>query len=383
MTRKEKDAPAAPPLDDARWARLLAQKHGADDPGDGFVYGVTTTGVYCRPGCPARLPRRENAVFFANAEAAEAAGFRPCKRCRPDAPDDTLRAGEERKAHEAVRRALALLDAAESPPRLAELAAAAGCSPSHFHRLFKKTLGATPGEYFAARRLRRLQQSLAAESSVTGSLYAAGYGSSSRLYERDAHLLGMPPKAYGGKAAGGEGQEIAFAAARTSLGWVLVAATRSGICNVEFGDDPAALEKGLRERFPRAVLREDETALSAWLGQIAAFVESPAGSLDLPLDVAGTLFQQKVWKALQKLPPGTTVSYAELARLIGRPGAARAVGRACGANRHAVLIPCHRAVGGSGKLVGYRWGLDRKQALLAREKAARDAEKGVKRTEGA
>lgn len=270
---------------------------------------------------------------------------------------------------EAVR---ALLDAADTPPRVAELAASAGLSPTRLHKLFRKAYGVTPREYYAARRLRRFADSLAPEGAetVTDSVYAAGYGSSSRLYE-ESGCLGLPPSAL---KAGGEGQAVRYAFGATSLGTVLVAATQSGLCHVAFGSAEEELLDGLRRRLPRARLCHAPGELADWTAQLAAFVERPAGRLALPLDVAGTVFQRRVWKALAEVPPGQTISYGELARRIGSPGAARAVGAACGANPVAVVIPCHRAVGSSGRLTGYRWGVERKAALLGREKELSDGD---------
>ncbi len=355
--------------DDERWTRVLRR----DRSGKAFVYAVTGTGIYCLPGCPARLPRRENVRFFATPAEARAAGFRPCKRCRPDLPAG----GADDAADAALAAVRTALDAAETPPRIADLAAAAGLSPSRLHRLFRQAYGVTPREYYAARRLRRFADSLRpdgqtpqASGSVTRSLYAAGYGSDSRLYD-ESGCLGLTP---GALRAGGAGAAVRYALGSTSLGTVLVAATEQGLCGVEFGNDGEELFAALRRRLPRASLRHAPDELADWVAQIAAFVERPAGRLDLPLDVAGTLFQRRVWKALCEVPPGETISYGELARRIGSPGATRAVGAACGANPAAVVIPCHRAVGGTGRLTGYRWGIARKQALLTREEALRTAD---------
>lgn len=349
--------------DDDRWLRVRRRDGTARD----FVYAVTSTGVYCLPGCPSRLPRRENVRFFATPAAAERAGFRPCKRCRPQIPAGRSHDGTPR----VLAGVIAALDAAQTPPRIADLAVAEGLSPGNLHRLFKQAYGITPREYYAARRLRRFADSLAPAAqtgSVTDSVYAAGYGSSSRLYD-ESGCLGLPPALL---RNGGAEETVRYAVGPTSLGPVLVAATERGLCRVDFGGDAASLLADLRRRLPRALLRHSPEELADWLAQIAAFVERPTGRLDLPLDIAGTLFQRRVWKALCDIPPGETISYGELARRIGSPGAARAVGAACGANPAAVVIPCHRAVGGSGKLIGYRWGIERKKALLCREKSLRE-----------
>ncbi|HEX2037090.1 MAG TPA: bifunctional DNA-binding transcriptional regulator/O6-methylguanine-DNA methyltransferase Ada [Chloroflexota bacterium] len=353
-------APAPEPLpdfrsDEERWAAVV----GRDTRASGaFVYAVKTTRVHCRPGCASRLPRREHVSFFGSSTQAVAAGFRPCKRCRPDLPTPPDPAAE------AVARARALIEASERPPMLRELAAALGLSPYYLHRLFARTVGVTPREYAAACRLRRLQAGLQRGDSVTRAIYDAGFGSSSRVYEQAGGLLGMSPAQY---RAGGAGQRIRYAVRPVSLGWVLVAATERGLCAVEFGDTPEALGAQLRLRFPGAELREDDAAFTDWVTQVVSLVEAPRQALDLPLDVRGTAFQQRVWRVLREIPPGTTLGYAEVAQRIGLPNATRAVAQACAANPVAVAIPCHRVVRADGGLGGYRWGVERKRALLARE----------------
>lgn len=341
--------------DEARWTAVSGRDRGADG---AFVYGVVTTGVYCRPGCASRAPRRANVRFFGTPDEAEAAGLRPCKRCTPRA----ARADSAEAA--AVARAVALIESADEPPSLRELAAAAGLSPFHFHRLFKASLGVTPAAYARARRSERLHGELVAAPSVSAAIYEAGFGSSGRLYAESAATLGMTPTAY---RAGAPDERIAYAAAPSALGWVLVAATERGLSAIELGDDPAALAESLRARFPLAELVPDDPQVAAWAQAAVALVESPRRGLDLPLDLRGTAFQRRVWATLREIPAGATASYAEVAERIGQPGAARAVAQACAANTLAVAVPCHRVVRGDGSAGGYRWGSARKRELLARE----------------
>jgi AraC family transcriptional regulator of adaptative response/methylated-DNA-[protein]-cysteine methyltransferase len=338
---------------DPRWAAVLAR-----DPDAGFLYSVRTTGVYCRPSCGSRRPAPRNVAFHLDPAAAEAAGFRPCRRCRPD----EAHPGAARAA--LVAAACRTIDSAESPPRLAELAVSVGLSPHHFHRAFKAATGLTPRAYAAAVRARRLREALPEAESVTAAGYDAGFGASSRLYEASGGVLGMSPAAY---RKGGERTSIRFAVGPSSLGQVLVARTDRGLCAIQLGEDADALATELRARFPRADIAGPDPELAAELEAVIGAVEDPRRSVPLPLDVQGTAFQQRVWAALSAVPPGRTVTYSELAARAGFPGAARAAGAACGANRLAVVIPCHRAVGRSGALTGYAWGLERKQALLNRE----------------
>jgi AraC family transcriptional regulator of adaptative response/methylated-DNA-[protein]-cysteine methyltransferase len=321
-----------------------------------FYYAVVTTGVYCRPTCAARLAHRENVRFHDTPEAAERAGFRACKRCRPDEP-----AAREARV---VAKARALLEASESPVKLAELAAGAGLSPSHFHRLFRKQAGMTPQEYGAAARLRRFGEAVRGGSSVTEAIYEAGYSSSGRFYEAGG-ALGMTPSEL---RRGGEGLRLRAVVRPCSLGQVLVAATPRGVCLIAFDDTPDALERELHRRFPRAEVDAADASVERLAAAVVAAVET-GGTADIPLDLLGTAFQQRVWRALREIPRGATVTYAELARRIGAPQAVRAVGTACGANPVAPIVPCHRVLRGDGGLGGYRWGLARKKALLARERA--------------
>jgi AraC family transcriptional regulator of adaptative response/methylated-DNA-[protein]-cysteine methyltransferase len=330
-----------------------------DQRADGaFLYGVKSTGVYCRPTCSSRLPNRENVVFFRSFSAAEEAGFRPCKRCSP------REASAREHQMKAIIRACKLIEESEEHPRLQNLAVAVGLSQSHFHRLFKEIVGVTPREYSTAVRMDRLKSGLTQGSSITESIYDAGFGSTSRFYEGSKNLLGMTPGTYKNGAAG---LRIHVAVAISFLGWVLVAATDRGICAIELGDTPQSLLERLRLRFPKAELRQDDSGFADVVSRVAAFIEAPASGLAVPLDIQGTAFQQRVWKALQGIPASSTKSYAEIAAQIGKPTATRAVGRACAANRLAVVIPCHRAVRSDGGLGGYRWGMEPKRRLLERE----------------
>jgi AraC family transcriptional regulator of adaptative response/methylated-DNA-[protein]-cysteine methyltransferase len=357
---RQPQAPVAPPADDAaKWAALRARDAQADG---SFVYSVRTTGVYCRPSCPARPARPENVAFHATCPEAEAAGFRPCKRCRPNEP-----ALAERQA-EAVARACRLIEGCETMPALDDLAKAAGMSPFHFHRVFRKVTGITPKAYAEAHLAGRVASGLQEAGSVTEAVFEAGYNSSSRFYAKSSERLGMTPTAY---RKGGVGIRIRFAAAECSLGSILVAATDKGVCAILLGDDPDALARDLQDRFPKAELSGGNDAFERWVAEVIGFVEAPGRGLDLPLDIGGTAFQQRVWAALRAIPVGTTATYADIARAIGEPAAVRAVAQACGANRLAVAIPCHRVVRSNGSLSGYRWGVERKRDLLAREGVAR------------
>lgn len=341
--------------DAERWAALAARDGRADGR---FVYAVRTTGVYCRPSCPSRAARPENVTFHATCAEAEAAGFRPCRRCRPDEP------GLAERRAEAVARACRLIDAAETMPPLADLARAAGLSAFHFHRVFKAATGVTPKAYAAARRAEALAASLPKAASVTEALYEAGYGTASRFYADAAGRLGMAPAAY---RKGGLGIRIRFGVGACSLGAILVAATEAGICAILLGDEPDPLVRDLQDRFPGAEIEGGDPEFEAWMARVIGLVEAPGTGLDLPLDIRGTAFQQRVWAALRAIPVGATATYADIARVIGAPTAMRAVAQACGANHLAVAIPCHRVVRSDGSLSGYRWGVARKRALLTRE----------------
>jgi AraC family transcriptional regulator of adaptative response/methylated-DNA-[protein]-cysteine methyltransferase len=344
--------------DAERWDAVQRRDQRADG---AFWYSVSSTGVYCRPSCGARPALRRNVRFHDSRGDAEQAGFRACLRCKPDQPPLA-----ERHA-QAVAQACRLIDAAEEGLDLDSLAQACGMSRFHFHRIFKAHTGITPKAYAAARRARRLQQGLAQAPSVTEALYAAGFNSSGRFYAASSAVLGMSPKAF---RAGGSGAAIRFAIGQCSLGAILVAATDKGICAILMGDDPDPLVRDLQDRFPHAELRGAEADFEATVARVVGFVESPRIGLDLPLDVRGTAFQQRVWQALRAIPSGQTVSYAELAERVGLPSGARAIAGACAANPVAVAIPCHRVVRQDGSISGYRWGVERKAALLKRESGA-------------
>ena len=343
---------------DECWA-ALEQRDGAA--AGRFIYGVKTTGVYCRPGCTSRLPLRRNTLFFATTAEARAAGLRACKRCRPD---DASPASRHLAA---IEKACALLRTSETTPSLAELAAAAAISRFHFHRVFKQVTGTTPRDYARTHRLGNLAQKLDAGEKVTEAIYAAGFGSSSRAYEAAPAALGMTP---GARRKGGEGETIRTATVATPLGWALVAATARGVVMTALGDKREPLTAIVRGRFPAAQIAAEDPSLRDWAERIVRFITAPSRSLDLPLDIRGTAFQARVWRALQKIPLGRTATYSEIARELGQPTAVRAVARACATNDLALLIPCHRVVRQDGELAGYRWGLERKRALLERERVA-------------
>lgn len=324
-----------------------------------FVYSVRTTGIYCRPSCAARRALRENIVFHATCADAERAGFRACRRCGPDAPS------REQRHADVVARACRLIDGAETTPSLQGLAATIGMSPHHFHRVFRATTGVTPKAYAQMRRAERVAARLPSAQSVTEALYEAGFNAASRFYAHSGQRLGMTPGTY---RAGGPGMSIRFAVGPCTFGSVLAAATETGVCAILLGDDPDRLLRDLQDRFPRAELIGGDPAFEQTVALVVGLVEAPGQRVELPLDIAGTAFQQRVWTALRAIPAGRTASYAEVAQAIGMPAAVRAVARACGANMLAVAIPCHRVVRSDGSLSGYRWGIDRKRALLQRER---------------
>lgn len=343
---------------DRAWEAVVARDRSA---ADAFVYAVTTTGVYCRPGCASRRPKRANVRFFAEPSEAEDAGFRACKRCRPDT-------GGVAGAVRSVEKARAYLDAhLDRKVTLEQLSRVAHLSPFHLQRTFRKHVGLTPREYVEARRAAKLRQRLREGEPVARASWEAGYTSTSRLYEGVDTHLGMTPSSY---RRGGLGATIHFTIADTRLGGLLVAATERGVCAIALGDDPAALEAGLRAEYPRASVEPAAGAFPDWLRAIVAHVEGETRTLDVPLDLLATTFQWRVWSALRSIPYGSTLTYGEVARRIGRPGAARAVASACAANRVALAIPCHRVVRGDGAPGGYRWGSERKRRLLALEAEA-------------
>lgn len=321
---------------------------------------MATTGIYCRPGCPARTPKRENVAFYDTIAEAEAAGFRACKRCKPAQP----KLGDQHR--DMVAEACRRIEAAEEQPSLDELALAAGLSPHHFHRIFKSILGVTPKAYAMAHRQKRVRARLSRSKTVTDAIYDSGFNSSGRFYAESTDVLGMTP---GDFRAGGIDTDIKFAVETCSLGKILVAASDKGVCAIFLGDDRDALVGDLQKRFPKARLIDGDRAFEKLTASVVGFVEAPDASWDLPLDVRGTAFQHRVWQALRGIPAGETASYAEIAKRIGAPKAVRAVGTACGANPVAIAIPCHRVVraNGSASGGGYRWGTARKQTLLARE----------------
>ena len=360
-TPSAKAARAAATQADPRWAAVATRSAAADG---SFWYSVQSTGVYCRPNCAARSPRPENVRFHASCDEAEAAGFRPCQRCKPR--QTTALAHHAALVTETCRLIESMQDGVALT--LDALAARVGMSASHLHRIFKQATGLTPKAYAAAHRAQRLRSALEGQptASVTEAIYGAGYQSSSRFYEQSAQVLGMTPSHY---RAGGAAQDIRFAIGQCSLGAILVAQSDRGICAILLGDDPEALLRELQDRFAQARLIGGDPAFEALVAQVVAFVEAPGLGLNLPLDVRGTAFQQRVWRVLQAIPAGQTASYAEVAQRIGSPKAVRAVAQACAANGLAVAIPCHRVVKSDGALSGYRWGVERKRALLARESA--------------
>ena len=341
---------------DPRWAAVVAR-----DPEAKFYYSVKTTGVYCRPSCAARLARPENVQFYRTCEDAEKAGFRPCKRCKPDQASP----GEQHA--EKISSACRLIENSETPPSLDLLAQHSGLSTYHFHRIFKAATGLTPKGYAAAHRANLVRKSLNESDTVTDAIYDAGYNSNSRFYETSNQVLGMTPSSY---RAGGDQTNIRFAVGECSLGSILVAQSGRGICAILLGDEPDSLVRELQDQFPKANLIGGDAGFERLVAKIVGFVEAPALGLDLPLDVRGTAFQQRVWQALRKIPAGSTASYTDIAKRIGSPNSVRAVAQACGANRLAVAIPCHRVVRSDGALSGYRWGVERKRALLEKEAGA-------------
>lgn len=363
-TRNSTDAldRAAQTRADPRWPRVQARDASADGE---FWYSVRTTGVYCRPSCAARPARPENVGFHSSVEAAEAAGFRPCKRCKPRQP-----ALAEQHAAAVTRACRRIEQAEDEMPSLEALADEAGLSRYHFHRVFKSVTGLTPRAYGAAHRGHRVRTELARGARITDAILDAGFGSNSRFYERSNATLGMTPTDY---RAGGANARVRFAIGQCSLGAILVAESDRGICAILLDDDPESLVRDLQDRFPKAQLIGGDAEFERRVAQVVGMVEQPALGLDLPLDVRGTAFQQRVWKALREIPAGSTASYADVAVRIGAPKAVRAVAQACGANALAIAIPCHRVVRNDGALSGYRWGVERKKALLERERQAKAA----------
>ena len=342
-------------LDDARWAAFIARDAAFD--GEFFI-AVETTGIYCRPSCPAKRAKRENVRFFAAAAEADRAGFSPCKRCKPNERSFVQQHSEK------VKEACRLIETAEAQPKLDDLAEAVGLSSYHFHRVFKSVLGVTPKAYAAAHRNKRVREELGRSATVTEAIYGAGFNSNGRFYATSSEALGMTPNQF---RTGGPDAEIKFAIGESSLGLVLIAASDKGVCAIFFGDDADGLVRDLKRQFPRARLVGDDRAFAQLTAKVIGFVENPRRDLDLPLDIRGTAFQRRVWEALRRIPVGSTATYAEIAKAIGAPKSVRAVGRACGSNPISLAIPCHRVVGSNGSLTGYRGGIERKRALLAKE----------------
>jgi AraC family transcriptional regulator of adaptative response/methylated-DNA-[protein]-cysteine methyltransferase len=340
---------------DPRWARVIARDSMADGE---FWYSVASTGIYCKPSCPSRAANPKNVRFHDSIADAENAGYRACRRCKPDQPSADVRNAA------IIARACRLIDQAESAPTLTELASAAGLSTHHFHRLFKAITGVTPKAYAAAQRAARVRDELRRSGTVTAAIFDAGFNSNSRFYEYSNKVLGMTPTNY---RAGGANTEIRFAVGQCSLGSILVASSKTGVCAILMGDDPQILVHDLQDRFAQARLIGGDADFESLVARVVGFIEAPATGLGLPLDVRGTAFQQRVWQALQQIPAGTTATYADIARKIGAPKAVRAVAGACAANALAVAIPCHRVIRSDGALSGYRWGIERKRALLERE----------------
>ena len=356
--------------DAQRWSAVVSRCATASDC---FVYGVKTTGVYCRPDTPTKRPKRENVVFFDNEDAARAAGYRPSRHLAAAANN----VSKQRTA--LVAQACAAIEAAEAAPGLTQLAARLNVSPAHFHRIFKAETGLTPKAYAAAVRAKRIRENLSGapdgqpasrsstriSPSITQAVFDAGFNANSRFYESATHRLGMTPRNF---KNGGHQAQIRFALGQSTLGAILVASSQHGICAILMGDDPETLLQSLQDRFPNATLIGADEAYEQYVAQVVGLVEAPALGVNLPLDIRGTAFQERVWRALQAIPPGTTATYSDVAQAIGAPGAVRAVARACGANHIAIAIPCHRVVRKDGDVSGYRWGVERKIALLQREK---------------
>jgi AraC family transcriptional regulator of adaptative response/methylated-DNA-[protein]-cysteine methyltransferase len=339
----------------AHWQALVER----DARWDGkLFYAVITTGVYCRPSCGARLPKPEHVRFFATRSAAERAGFRACKRCKPELPPLA-----ERNAAQ-IAQACRMIDACATPPSLSELARTVSLSPYHFHRVFKAVTGLTPKAYADARRGARVREALSAGHNVTRAAFAAGFNSTGRFYEQSEALLGMTPSHFRG---GAPHTRIQFALGRCSLGQLLVASSERGVCAILLGDNARVLREDLARRFAKAELVPADESFQSQLAEVVRLIEAPGRAFRLPLDLRGTVFQERVWRALREIPPGETLSYGALAQKLGMPKAVRAVAQACAQNPAAVAIPCHRAVRADGNLSGYRWGLARKQELLARE----------------
>lgn len=347
-----------PVAEDPRWARIVARDKSADGQ---LWYSVSTTGVYCRPSCPSRLANPKNVQLHETLESARATGYRPCKRCKPEGLPPGIRNAA------IIAKACRIIEDSEEEPSLDDLARAVGRSPSHFHRVFKAETGLTPKDYALAHRADKVRDGLVSAVTVTEAIYDAGFSSSGRFYEKSSGMLGMTPSRY---RSGGTDEEIRFAVGQSALGAILVASSKTGVVSILLGNDPGELVRGLQDRFPKARLVGADRDYEALVARVVGFVECPKLGLDLPLDIRGTVFQQRVWRALQEIPAGETVSYAEIARRIEAPKAIRAVARACASNNLAVAIPCHRVVRNDGAVSGYAWGVERKRQLIENEKVA-------------
>ncbi len=356
MSRPTRDSTAV--VQDPRWTRVVARDKSADSL---FWYSVATTGIYCRPSCPSRPANPKNVGFFDTTAAAEAAGFRACRRCNPNG----LSAEAENAA--IIAKACRAIDEADQAPSLSEMAEAADLSPSYFHRLFKSVAGVTPKAYADARRATRVREELGRTDTVTAAIYGAGFNSNGRFYSASTDMLGMTPSRY---RSGGAQEELRFAIGQCSLGAILVASSAKGVAAILIGDDPDALAQDLQDRFPKAHFVGGDAEFELLVAQVVGFVEAPHIGLALPLDVRGTAFQQRVWQALREIPAGETATYTGIAARIGASKSVRAVAGACAANALAVAIPCHRVVRHDGALSGYRWGVERKRELLTREARA-------------
>ena len=342
--------------DAERWKAVVDREKSADGC---FYYAVKTTGIFCRPSCSSKLPNRENVEYFLSCQDAQESGYRACKKCRP-----TGTTGKD-EAEQKVIKACRIIEKSNPVPKLGDLAKEVGLSPYHFHRLFKKHVGVTPKQFASSHRSKRFRDSLKSSESITEAFYEAGYSSSSGVYNKNQDHLSMKPKEY---KAGGVGITIHYGIAECIFGWAIVAATDRGICSIEFGDNPAVLPQQLQDRFPKATVTKAGPGFARLIEEVVNFIKAPSDNFNLPLDIQGTAFQQQVWTLLRQIKPGQTMSYTEVAEKMGNPKAVRAVATACGANRLAVVIPCHRVISKDGKLSGYRWGVEKKKILLDNEK---------------
>ncbi|MCP3888040.1 MAG: bifunctional DNA-binding transcriptional regulator/O6-methylguanine-DNA methyltransferase Ada [Desulfobulbaceae bacterium] len=342
--------------DDAKWNAVCENNSDADGV---FYYAVITTGIYCRPACRSKSPKRDNVKYFNTCDDAETAGYRACKRCKPTAITKT--GATEQK----IIRACRIIEESESSIKLDDLAAQVSLSPYHFHRLFKKIVGITPKQYSSKHQSRRFQANLMTSPSVTDAIYSSGYTSSGSAYDKKRDQLAMKPKAY---RKGADGVTITYGIAHCFLGWVIVAATDRGICAIEFRDNSETLPEQIQARFPNAQFKKADTAFEALIKEVVDFIDSPQSTLQVPLDIQGTAFQQQVWEVLKQIKPGETMSYTDVAEQLGKPSAVRAVATACASNKLAVVVPCHRVISKAGKTGGYRWGPERKKKLLQLEK---------------